>query len=81
MERESRYWVEAKAGTKDRRLFEQGVKTAWEWGEASQWIRWFTDGEKRYGKELWKLASIYLPGKMGTDAYPYKPTKRSGVRG
>jgi hypothetical protein len=79
MERESRYWVEAKAGIKDRRLFEQGVKTAWEWGEASQWMRWFTDGERRYGKELWKLASIYLPAKMTTDAYPYKKVWREGL--
>jgi hypothetical protein len=26
----------------------------------SESIRWFTDGERRYGKELWKLASVDL---------------------
>ena len=79
LERESRYWIEAKAGLKDETLFEQGVKSAWEWAEPSEWVRWFTDGERRYGKELWKLASIYLPGDMTTDAYPYRKVWREGL--
>jgi hypothetical protein len=29
-------------------------------GKAAAVIRWFTDGERRYGKELWKLASVIL---------------------
>jgi hypothetical protein len=60
IERESRYWVEASAGRKDAQLFERGVQRAWQWAEPSHWIRWLTDGERRDGKELWKLASIYL---------------------
>jgi hypothetical protein len=79
VERESRYWVEAKAGMKDRDLFKQGVKAAWEWGEASQWMRWFTDGERRYGKELWKLASVHLPRQMTTEAYPHRKVWREGL--
>lgn len=55
IERTSRYWVEARAGLKNASLFEKGVKAAWDWSSPSEWIRWFTDGERRYGKELWKL--------------------------
>ncbi len=79
IERESRYWVEARAGLKDASLFEQGVKSAWKWAEPSEWIRWFTDGERRYGKELWKIASLYLPSEMTTDAYPYRKVWREGL--
>ncbi len=52
VERQTRYWVEAQAGLKNAQLFEQGVKSAWEWAEPCPAIRWFTDGERRYGKEL-----------------------------
>jgi len=31
-----------------------------ELGKPAQFIRWFTDGERRYGKALWKPASVYL---------------------
>jgi hypothetical protein len=79
IERDSRYWLEAQVGLKQAKLFEQGVTKAWEWAEASQWIRWFTDGERRYGKELWKLASVYLPRKATTEVYPYRKVWREGV--
>jgi bacillopeptidase F (M6 metalloprotease family) len=69
IERSSRYWVEAKAGLKDASLFEKGVKSAWDWAKPSEGIRWFTDGERRYGKELWKLASVYLPQSARTPSY------------
>jgi len=29
-------------------------------------IRWFTDGERRYGKTLWKLASVSLKAEATT---------------
>jgi hypothetical protein len=79
IERESRYWIEASAGLKDAQLFEQGVQRAWQWAEPSDWIRWFTDGERRYGKELWKLASLYLPSSITSDAYPYRKVWREGL--
>jgi len=60
IERESRYWVAAQAGRKKIRLFEQGTQSAWNWAKPAQFIRWFTDGERRYGKALWKLACVYL---------------------
>jgi hypothetical protein len=43
------------------------------------WIRWFTDGERRYGKELWKLASVYLPSSLTSTAYPYRKVWREGL--
>jgi len=72
IERESRYWVEALAGLKNQSLFEKGVKSAWHWAEKSKIIRWFTDGERRYGQELWKLASVYLKESERTKSYPYR---------
>ncbi len=33
---------------------------SWQWAEPSQFIRWFSDGERRYGKALWALASGWL---------------------
>lgn len=80
IERESRYWVVAKAGHKTQRLFEQGVRAAWDWSKSSEWIHWFTDGERLYGKELWKLASVYLPRSMTTRAYPYRKVWREGLK-
>jgi hypothetical protein len=79
IERTSRYWVEAQAGLKNASLFENGVKAAWDWASPSQWIRWFTDGERRYGKELWKLASVYLTQSETTQTYEYRKVWREGL--
>lgn len=73
IERESRYWVAAQAGKKQTSLFKQGTQTAWDWAKQAQFIRWFTDGERRYGKALWKLASVYLKqGEAHQDYYRRK---------
>lgn len=79
LERESRYWLEARAGFKDQELFELGVESAWRWAEPSEFIRWFTDGERRYAKELWKSASVSLPALMTTEAFPYRKVWREGL--
>ena len=79
IERQSRYWIEATAGLKDASLFEIGVKRAWDWAKPSDWIRWFTDGERRYGNTLWQLASVYLPKCHTTGAYPYRKVWREGL--
>ena len=79
IERSSRYWIEATAGLKNAKLFEEGVKRAWEWAQPSQWIRWFTDGERRYGNELWKIASVYLSRSERPAAYPYRKVWREGL--
>ena len=79
LERASRYWLEARAGIKNEELFVLGVRAAWDWAKPSQFIRWFTDGERRYGNELWKSASIYLPRKATTKAFPYRKVWREGL--
>lgn len=79
LERESRYWVEARAGLKDAELFELGVKAAWDWAKPSEFIRWFTDGERRYGNELWKSASIYLPALATPKAFRHCKVWREGL--
>jgi hypothetical protein len=81
IERKSRYWLEASAGLKEAQLFEQGVQRAWQWAQPSAWIRWFTDGERRYGKELWKLASVYLPSSLTSDRLSLPQGVAGGSRG
>jgi hypothetical protein len=56
----SRYWIVAKAGLKTTELFAKVTKTAWQWAKASQYIRWFTDGERPYAQQLWQMASVRL---------------------
>jgi hypothetical protein len=36
-------------------------------------------GERRYGKELWKLASVYLKQSETTPDYPYRKVWREGL--
>lgn len=69
----------AKAGKKDAQLFEIASRKAWEWGKASQSIRWFTDGERRYANYLWKTASIYLKLREYSRAYGHRKVWREGL--
>lgn len=79
IERTSRYWVHAQAGQKTNPLFEQGTRLAWTWANPATYIRWFTDGEHRYGQALWQLASVRLkPGECHPD-YPYRKVWREGL--
>jgi hypothetical protein len=64
---------------KNAQLFENGVRSAWNWAEESESIRWFTDGERRYGKELWKLASVYLKPSETPLGYEYRKVWREGL--
>ncbi len=32
-------------------------------------IRWFTDGERRYGKALWTLVSVFLKAEQDVHAH------------
>ena len=72
LERESRYWVTAQAGLKDETLFTHGTESTWQWAQGATIIRWFTDGERRYGKALWPLASEYLPTRRLAMTYPFR---------
>ncbi|MCL6435514.1 MAG: hypothetical protein K6T90_15135 [Leptolyngbyaceae cyanobacterium HOT.MB2.61] len=79
IERQSRYWVEAQAGRKTNQLFEQGTAKAWKWAQPATFIRWFTDGERRYGQALWKLASVRLKATQVHPNYPYRKVWREGL--
>lgn len=79
IERKTRYWIEAQAGLKNALLFKNGVTSAWNWARSSESIRWFTDGERRYGKELWKLASVRLKSSEMPLTYQYRKVWREGL--
>jgi len=79
MERHSRYWLVANAGLKNTQLFKQGTQAAWQWAKGCAFIRWFTDGEKRYAQQLWLLASQYLKAREYSSAYGYRKTWRQGL--
>lgn len=69
----------AQAGQKEAALFEQGTLSAWDWAKEAELVRWFTDGERRYGKALWKLASVFLkPGECHPD-YRRRKVWREGL--
>ena len=79
LERESRYWVTAQAGRKDEALFTQGTQDTWAWAQGASTIRWFTDGERRYGKALWPLASERLSKQGLAATYPFRKVWREGL--
>jgi len=79
VERASRYWVDAQAGAKTDVLFEQGTLKAWHWARPGAFIRWFTDGERRYGIALWKLASVRLKAEETHPDYKRRKVWRQGL--
>ncbi len=66
-------------GQKDDQLFAKGVQRSWHWAQPSEFIRWFSDGERRYGKELWKLASVRLNSKQVSRQYEHLKVWREGL--
>jgi hypothetical protein len=79
IKRDSRYWLTAQAGHKDEHLLATGVKAAWQWAKGCDGIRWFTDGERRYGQHLWALASVYLKAGEVHPDYGHRQVWREGV--
>lgn len=79
IERQSRYWIGAQAGKKQAQLFKQGTQSAWNWAKPAQFIRWFTDGERRYGKALWQRACVYLQSGQAHRDYPHRKVWREGL--
>ena len=51
----------------------------WNWAQASQSVCWFTDGERRYGRELWKLASVWLKRSQFPAVYNIRKAWREGL--
>ncbi len=64
---------------KNEDLFEKATTKTWDWARKSQYIRWFTDGENRYGKCLWKLASINLKQKEYHPDFKDRKVWREGI--
>jgi hypothetical protein len=60
-------------------LFAEGVQRSWQWAEPSEFICWFSDGERRYGKELWKLASVRLNSEQVSRQYGHLKVWREGL--
>jgi hypothetical protein len=79
IERNSRYWIVAKVGLKTTELFTKATKTAWQWSKESQYIRWFTDGERRYAKQLWQMASVRLKSTEVSREYGHRKVWRHGL--
>jgi len=79
IERKSRYWIEARAGFKDIELFAKATATAWRWAKMSHYIRWFTDGERRYVQQLWQMASVYLKSTEVIGEYGHRKVWRHGL--
>jgi transposase-like protein len=79
IERESRDWIAAQAGQKQEALFTRGTALAWAWAASAQFIRWFTDGERRYGIALWRLASVSLNPREAHPAYGRRKVWREGL--
>ncbi|MCA6592138.1 MAG: IS1 family transposase, partial [Pseudanabaena sp. M38BS1SP1A06MG] len=75
----SRYWIEARAGLKTTELFAKVTKTAVPWSKASQYIRWFTDGEKRYAQQLWQMASVNIKATEVSREYGHHKVWRYGL--
>ncbi len=79
LERTSRFWLVAVAGKKDVALFEWATSEAWQWAKDCQFIRWFTDGERRYAKLLWLKASVYLKAKEYSKAFGHRKVWQEGL--
>lgn len=79
VERESRYWADAQAGQKREELFERGTEATWTWAKSAQFIRWFTDGERRYALALWKRASVWLKRDDVHPIYKRRKVWRNGL--
>jgi len=79
LERRSRYWLVAVAGKKEAVLFTKATAQAWQWVKDCRFIRWFTDGEKCYAQQLWKIASCYLKVSEFSQAYGYRKVWRQGL--
>jgi hypothetical protein len=67
------------AGIKTTELFAKATETAVPWAKASQYIRWFTDGERRYAQQLWQMASVRLKSTEVSREYGHRKVWRHGL--
>jgi hypothetical protein len=79
LERASRYWLCAVVGNRDEQLFCKGMEQLWSWGKQARFLRLFSDGEPRYGSQLWRLAALYLSGLRLPQVFGRRKTLPAGV--
>lgn len=69
----------AVAGCKDDNLFREGMELLWNWVMLATSICFFTDGEARYAKCFWQLASVWLKSHETTAEFGRCKVWREGV--
>jgi hypothetical protein len=79
LERHSRYWSVGLVGLRDNDLLATGMQRFWHWAHSALFIRLFTDGERRYSKYLWPLASTFLKGDQTSNSYQHRKVWRYGL--
>ena len=67
------------SGQRQLGLFEQVVQQTWQWCQHCPTVRWFTDGERRYSQQLWKLAAVWLKRRHYPQAYPHRKVWQKGL--
>ena len=60
-------------------MFAKIVEQTWNWAKSSESIRWFTDGEQRYGNCLWVLAAVWLSQQDLPAVYDLRKVWRKGL--
>ncbi|MEB3126282.1 MAG: hypothetical protein VKL00_11770 [Synechococcales bacterium] len=45
----------------------------------NHYIRWFTDGERRYAQQLWQMTSVYLKSTEVSGEYGHRKVWRHGL--
>jgi hypothetical protein len=71
--------VTAQVGRKDAELFEQGSRPVGSGQRKREFVRWFSDGERGYAQELWKLASVRLKYQEVSAQYGHLKVWREGL--
>lgn len=66
-------------GKKRRNCLSKGYLWLGSGRNSSDFIRWFTDGERRYGTALWKLASVRLKAGESHPDYGRRKVWREGL--
>lgn len=55
------------------------MEQTWNWAKTCKSIRWFTDGERRYGNCLWPLAAVWLSRQDLPAVYDLRKVWREGL--
>ena len=56
----------------------KGSFCSWQWAARGEFVRWFSDEERRYAQELWKLASVIFKYQEVSAQYGHLKVWREG---